>query len=114
MGATRPTAIKVQKYRTGAGIIQYYGRIAGLALSAILSACDNNSDTVSVEPAISLTTELGGTAEGYERACEAREFSFPTDHGAHPEYRNEWWYVCLLYTSPSPRDGLLSRMPSSA
>ena len=26
-------------------------------------------------------------------------------HGAH---------TCLLYTSPSPRDGLLSRMPSSA
>ena len=23
-------------------------------------------------------------------------------------------YPCLLYTSPSPRDGLLSRMPSSA
>ena len=26
---------------------------------------------------------------------------------AHPD-------ACLLYTSPSPRDGLLSRMPSSA
>src|SRR5665647_1169166 len=25
-----------------------------------------------------------------------------------------WSTVCLLYTSPSPRDGLLSRMPSSA
>ena len=24
------------------------------------------------------------------------------------------WGTCLLYTSPSPRDGLLSRMPSSA
>ena len=24
------------------------------------------------------------------------------------------WNTCLLYTSPSPRDGLLSRMPSSA
>ena len=24
------------------------------------------------------------------------------------------FYFCLLYTSPSPRDGLLSRMPSSA
>ena len=23
-------------------------------------------------------------------------------------------YICLLYTSPSPRDGLLCRMPSSA
>ena len=28
----------------------------------------------------------------------------------------DWYYfnTCLLYTSPSPRDGLLSRMPSSA
>ena len=25
-----------------------------------------------------------------------------------------WYRSCLLYTSPSPRDGLLSRMPSSA
>ena len=24
------------------------------------------------------------------------------------------YIICLLYTSPSPRDGLLSRMPSSA
>ena len=24
------------------------------------------------------------------------------------------YQACLLYTSPSPRDGLLSRMPSSA
>ena len=27
---------------------------------------------------------------------------------------NEYYVDCLLYTSPSPRDGLLSRMPSSA
>ena len=26
----------------------------------------------------------------------------------------EYINACLLYTSPSPRDGLLSRMPSSA
>ena len=30
------------------------------------------------------------------------------------EYSLEKLYYCLLYTSPSPRDGLLSRMPSSA
>ena len=32
-------------------------------------------------------------------------------------FPNEGWVEhnpCLLYTSPSPRDGLLSRMPSSA
>ena len=28
--------------------------------------------------------------------------------------KNPEQMVCLLYTSPSPRDGLLSRMPSSA
>ena len=27
---------------------------------------------------------------------------------------NDTYFTCLLYTSPSPRDGLLSRMPSSA
>ena len=27
---------------------------------------------------------------------------------------DELGWDCLLYTSPSPRDGLLSRMPSSA
>ena len=30
----------------------------------------------------------------------------------YEEYGEPWF--CLLYTSPSPRDGLLSRMPSSA
>ena len=28
--------------------------------------------------------------------------------------RLDRFLICLLYTSPSPRDGLLSRMPSSA
>ena len=29
-------------------------------------------------------------------------------------FSNQEHDICLLYTSPSPRDGLLSRMPSSA
>ena len=33
---------------------------------------------------------------------------------AYEEMTTEEFYYCLLYTSPSPRDGLLSRMPSSA
>ena len=31
-----------------------------------------------------------------------------------PAFRVKQDTICLLYTSPSPRDGLLSRMPSSA
>ena len=33
---------------------------------------------------------------------------------AWPTMNNAILTFCLLYTSPSPRDGLLSRMPSSA
>jgi len=29
----------------------------------------------------------------YASAIEPRAFSFPADHGPHPEYRNEWWYI---------------------
>ena len=34
--------------------------------------------------------------------------------GTQMDYKKEQFSSCLLYTSPSPRDGLLSRMPSSA
>ena len=33
---------------------------------------------------------------------------------AEERARTDLGMICLLYTSPSPRDGLLSRMPSSA
>ena len=32
----------------------------------------------------------------------------------HRGFETFTYMICLLYTSPSPRDGLLSRMPSSA
>jgi predicted secreted hydrolase len=28
----------------------------------------------------------------FTKATEIREFTFPIDHGAHPEYLTEWWY----------------------
>ncbi|MCZ7648525.1 MAG: carotenoid 1,2-hydratase [Planctomycetota bacterium] len=29
----------------------------------------------------------------FPRAVEPRVFEFPRDHGSHPEYRTEWWYL---------------------
>ena len=46
-------------------------------------------------------TEQFIVAELYAAALEAASFKVERK-------------ICLLYTSPSPRDGLLSRMPSSA
>lgn len=37
---------------------------------------------------------LGGEpVEGFRRALEPRAFAFPEDHGPHPSFRTEWWYV---------------------
>ncbi len=32
-------------------------------------------------------------AAGFARADVPRTFLFPRDHGVHPEFRQEWWYV---------------------
>ena len=50
---------------------------------------------------------LGGTEQSVAAAAEKTL-------AKHPKLRLVGAYSCLLYTSPSPRDGLLSRMPSSA
>ena len=36
---------------------------------------------------------LGGDDEGFAKALTPRSFEFPGDHGPHPAFRNEWWYV---------------------
>ena len=47
-----------------------------------------------VEPPSQLADLLGSDADvGFARALTPRTFAFPADHGPHPEFRNEWWYV---------------------
>src|SRR5512136_711263 len=31
-------------------------------------------------------------ADEWRQATEPRTWGFPRDHGAHPEFRTEWWY----------------------
>jgi len=47
------------------------------------------------QPARSQLSRLlgSGSDTGFPKAIAPREFAFPEDHGPHPEYRNEWWYV---------------------
>ena len=59
----------------------------------------------------------GGFVGGAERFDQVAFGISAAEAGAmDPQQRLllEHGYACLLYTSPSPRDGLLSRMPSSA
>ena len=57
---------------------------------------------------------MGILAEYIEHKGEFSHIFIPANDGAYLKIRPARIEVCLLYTSPSPRDGLLSRMPSSA
>lgn len=63
-----------------------------MILLVALSACSGDaSDRTSV---LRLDQVLGGNdIAGYLRAEAPRRFSFPGDHGLHPGFRNEWWYL---------------------
>src|SRR5260370_6927375 len=36
---------------------------------------------------------LGVSGEGFRPVAPGETFSFPADHGPHPDFRIEWWYV---------------------
>ena len=36
--------------------------------------------------------DFGAGGAGFAQVLGPRVFEFPRDHGAHPEYRQEWWY----------------------
>ena len=36
---------------------------------------------------------LGESADGFAAVVPGRTFAFPADHGPHPDFRIEWWYV---------------------
>ncbi|HEX7789363.1 MAG TPA: lipocalin-like domain-containing protein [Afipia sp.] len=41
---------------------------------------------------------LGESADGFAKVVPGRTFAFPADHGPHPEFRIEWWYVTANLT----------------
>ena len=47
-----------------------------------------------VRATLNLAEAMGGAdTAGYAKALEPRPFEFPADHGPHPAFRTEWWYV---------------------
>ncbi|PJI93111.1 putative secreted hydrolase [Yoonia maricola] len=42
---------------------------------------------------------LGTDADGFSVPQPDPQFAFPADHGAHPDYRIEWWYLTANLTA---------------
>ena len=72
-----------------------------IAMSLLLAGCKGDQaaeqSVLQSAPAAgsSRLSELLGDQDssGYAMAIEPRRFEFPADHGPHPEFRNEWWYL---------------------
>ena len=47
---------------------------------------------------------LGTSAEDFAVPTLPAEFSFPSDHGPHPDYRIEWWYLTANLTDEHGTD----------
>lgn len=61
-------------------------------LALLCAACGEAPPPV--QPPLDPAALLGGGADaGFLRATALREFDFPEDHGPHPGFRNEWWYL---------------------
>jgi predicted secreted hydrolase len=59
-------------------------------LVLILSGCSGGQRSLASANVVAALS--GDLDEGFARAYEPIPFEFPRDHGAHPQYRTEWWY----------------------
>ncbi|MDH3423685.1 MAG: carotenoid 1,2-hydratase [Gemmatimonadota bacterium] len=78
--------------------------IGALAMLAAVG-CGAPEGGETLQARLSLVETLAGTdTVGYARALEPRAFDFPVDHGPHPAFRTEWWYVTGNLTSEAGRE----------
>lgn len=65
--------------------------LAGL----LLTGCSEPPAEAVPDDTSNVTTFLGSAEDDarFARADAPREFRFPEDHGPHPDYRTEWWYL---------------------
>ena len=77
--------------------------LAAVAICAALGGCGDRATTRGVRLSL-LETLAGSDTAGFERALVPRAFDFPSDHGPHPSFRSEWWYVTGNLTAEDGRD----------
>lgn len=80
----------------------FSGRAWYLALAVLMAAgCDGSDPARAPGAQVRLGGVLGPSdAQGFARAVGPRAFVFPRDHGPHPEFRSEWWYLTVMLRDP--------------
>lgn len=71
-----------------------------LTAGLLLTACDSNEQPLKNSD----FSVLAQHAESYKQARPGHMLSFPRDHGPHPGYRIEWWYLTANLTGPGSNE----------
>lgn len=64
-----------------------------VALAMVACACQGQPPVAGSSGRLQVADALTGATGGFARADAPRRFRFPRDHGPHPDYRTEWWYL---------------------
>ena len=76
------------------GRVVLTGLALGLAMSLVLLAWPTRqSPDPTPQASNGGFAGLGRSADGFMQARPGRALRFPEDHGAHPDFRTEWWYL---------------------
>jgi predicted secreted hydrolase len=78
--------------------------VPALLALVMLIACEAAEPPTPATRLSLLETLAGADTSGYERALAPRPFVFPGDHGPHPTFRTEWWYVTGNLTAAGGRE----------
>ena len=98
----------MKKFAYAASLVLLTGAVAGVSQTAIAqSAPAADAPAAAPAPAPAALTANVTLASQYRYRGIMQTNNKPAIQGGFD-------YACLLYTSPSPRDATLSRMPSSA
>ena len=92
-------------------IAVWYILLGGI-MFAIVLAQNVNADEIKFQSKSPSFSGIGQSA--HYLTVESQEYTRKEQLRADLKALEDQRKSCLLYTSPSPRDGLLSRMPSSA
>jgi predicted secreted hydrolase len=78
--------------------------VAGVAFClAVLAGCDSQAPPAELQNELAiLALEAGDEVRKFASAKPGAQLQFPADHGSHPDYRLEWWY---LTANLSDREG---------
>jgi predicted secreted hydrolase len=74
-----------------------------LTASLCASACSDEQRTPP-GATFAIGDLLGGADTLHARATGPQPFTFPADHGPHPEFRTEWWYFTGSLTAERGRE----------